>query len=470
MNNLDYFFNPRSIAIVGATDDPLKFGHEISKNVRNTLAISSNYNKPELFLINHKRTELFNQHCYKRLSDIPISPDLTILLVPAKFVLPILSECTSVKTKTVIIVTAGFGEIDEEGKLKEQEMLKIAREGNFRIMGPNCVGIINMQIPLNASFILTPPIGSVSTIAQSGSFGASIIYRMESLGQGIQKFANLGNAIDVQPHEMISYFQKDQSTKVISLYLETIKTGRAFFEKTRETTHVKPVVILKSGRTSQGQISASSHTGALASDFRIFQGVAHQARFHLVENEIEFQSAMNVLSTPQIKFQGEKVGIITNAGGPGVILTDLFDDKGIKLAKLGQKSSDFDKYQNPLVKWTNPLDIIASAREKQYQEATKSFLEEKDIDILVILCVIPTFLDMNPIEHATGVITSWLNTPPPRKPLIMGWLAGTIADPARKIVLENKIPYFTSIPEVVSAVNALIYWNKVNKKEEKENN
>jgi acyl-CoA synthetase (NDP forming) len=461
MNDLDYFFFPKSIAIIGATDDPLKFGHEITKNVIETLKYSKEgRNKRVLYLVNKKKDMIFNQPCFKNIRKLPLPPDLSIILVPSKAVLQVLRDCATIGTKAVIIITAGFGEIDEKGKEIEKQMLDITRHGGFRLIGPNCVGIINTEIPLNASFIKTPEPGKISLISQSGSVGASIIYRLsDTLKQGLHIFVNLGNAIDVQPHEMIEYLRNLSGTNTIGCYLETIKDGRSFYYEAKKTTSKKPIVVLKAGRTRQGKLSAASHTGALASDFKIFEGMTRQSRIFSVKDEISLQSALFTLAVVGNKIEKPKIGIITNAGGPAVILSDLLAESGIKLASLTKEIPTLINNLNPLVKWHNPLDLIASAREKEYQVATQLFLLEKNIDLLLVLCVVPTFLEMNPLEHARGVISAWLQMSIPRKPLIMGWLSGDIGEKARSLALENDIPYFTTIPEILIAVEALFYYS-----------
>ena len=462
MKELDYFFYPRSIAIIGATDDPKKFGYEITKNALDTLNTSDHGKKIQLYLINRHKDRLFNQKSYRSILSLPTAPDLTIILVPSQGVLDVLRECANIGTKAVIIITAGFGEIDEKGKLVEEEMLNIAKNGKFRIIGPNCVGIINMEIPLNASFIKTPLPGSISIISQSGSVGASIIYRQSDiLRQGLHIFVNLGNAIDIKPNEVIAYLRDSKGTDAIGCYIETITDGREFYNEAKQTTPRKPIVALKAGRTEQGKMSASSHTGALASDFRIFEGMTKQSRIFLVKDEIAFQTALATLTLLKPSNKIQKIGIITNAGGPAVITSDLLDEHGIKLASLPNEKPLLYEKLNPLVKWSNPLDLIASARKEDYYIATKLFLEEKNVDFLLVICVVPTFLGMDPLEHAQGVINAWLEEPEPRKPLVMGWLSGDIGEKARKLAIDNKIPYFTSIPELLTSLEVLIYYSKL---------
>ncbi len=465
MTSLDRFFYPKSIAIVGATDDPSKLGYELTANIIQTTTKIHERERPSLYLVNPSKKRIKTLSCHPRLSRLPETPDLTLIVVPAKHVLSVLQECATIGTKAVVIITAGFGEINQEGKEMEQKFLKISQDAQFRIIGPNCVGLINMDLPMNASFVKTPPHGFISMISQSGSFAAANIYRMHSMGIGIQKLINLGNAIDVQPHEILDYLSRDANTEVIGMYLETLQKGRSFYEISRKVTQKKPIIVLKSGRTQEGQKSASSHTGALATDHRIFTGMAKQARIHLVADEIEFQSALNALSHGYKDVKDNKVGIITNAGGPAVILTDLIADRGLKLAKLGKIPEIVKESLNPLVKWTNPLDLIATARKKDYQVATLALLEHEDVDILMVLCVVPTFLQMTPTEHLEGVIDAirtYRTKHSRRKPVILGWLAGNIAEQSRQLAIDEGLPFFTSIKEVADAAISLSFYSKKN--------
>ncbi len=321
------FFNPSSIAIVGATDDPRKFGHEVTKNVVSSLKHSSQ--QVEIFPVNPKKHKVMGLKSYNNLSSINRPIDLVIILVPKKAVRSVVEEAISNKTKGIIIVTAGFGEYSEEGKKEEQYLAKLAKENGARIIGPNCVGIINTNIPLNASFIITPPKGKIAIISQSGSMAAAIVYGGIPLGY----FANIGNQADVSETEILEYFLSLDDVSVVGMYLETLKDPLGFYHALK--TSSKPVVVFKTGRTDQGAKSASSHTGSIATSHVAFTAAIKQAHQHIANDEIEFVGKLKALSTftPQEQM---RIAIITNAGGPAVALSDLLAECGFSLTEISE--------------------------------------------------------------------------------------------------------------------------------------
>ena len=456
-SDLSMFFEPSSIAIVGATDDPLKFGHEVTKNI---VQSTKNAEKPpQIIPINPKKEKIMGFQAFPSLKDYGKPVDLVIVLVPKKAVRAVVEDALEIGTRGIIIVTAGFGEYNEEGKKEEQYLVNIAKKRNTRIIGPNCVGIVNTRIPLNASFIITPPKGNIAMISQSGSMGAALIYSGIPLGL----FANIGNQADVTETEVLEYFLSLNDINVVGLYLETLKEPRKFYETIKNSS--KPVVVLKSGRTSQGAKSAASHTGSIATSQVAFEAAIKQAHQFLSLNELEFLSMLRVLSK-YYPIENPKIGIITNAGGPAVTLSDLLAEAEITLGELTKKTKEKIASQfPPLVKPNNPMDIIASAREEDYYKATKAFLEDPNIDILIPICVVPTFLEMKPEEHMRGVLRAIKDTNT-KKPVLPVWLSGEIAKIGRELSEKEGIPSFGTLPEVVYAVKTL-YRKKLFSNDEK---
>jgi len=276
---VSFFFYPKTIALIGATSNPKKFGNAVTINLLRNKNLSS-----QIFLVSQKSQEIAGLKPYKSVLDIPKDIDIAIILVPAKVIVNVIDQCLEKKVKGIIIITAGFGEIDDKGKKKEQEIALKSINTGTRIIGPNCVGIQNLDIGLNASFIQTAPKGSISMISQSGSFGCASFYAMERGHIGCSKFANIGNAIDVSFNEILEYFKTDQNTHIISIYMETIENGREFLTILKDIIGLKPIVILKGGRTDFGMKAASSHTGSLASNYKMFQTSLKQTGVVLCEN------------------------------------------------------------------------------------------------------------------------------------------------------------------------------------------
>ncbi len=440
------FFNPASIAIVGATDDPKKFGHEVTKNIVSSLKDSSKH--VDIFPINPKKSEVMGLKSYRNLREIGKPIDLVIVLVPKKAVKPVVEDAIANRVKGIIIVTAGFGEYSEEGKREEQYLAKLARDNNARIIGPNCVGIINTNIPINASFIITPPPGKIAVISQSGSMAAAIIYGGIPLGY----FANIGNQADISETEILEYFLSLDEVSVVGMYLETLKDPIRFYHTLKNSS--KPIVVFKTGRTEQGAKSASSHTGSIATSHVAFTAAIKQTHQHLANDEIEFVGKLKALSrySPQEQM---RIAIITNAGGPAVALSDLLAEHGFSLTEISAVTkAQIKEHFPPLVKPGNPLDIIASARENEYRLATKAFLEDENIDVLIPLCVVPTFLEMNPKEHMEGVLKAIQETNT-SKIILPLWLSGDLALPGRKLAEKKGIPTYGTLRELIAALEAL---------------
>ena len=302
--SLNNFFYPKSIAIVGASNNPKKFGYEIMKNI-----IEGGY-KGKIIPINIREEEVMGLKAAKTIKEVREQIDLAIIAIPAVFVPQVIQECAEKGIKNIIIVSGGFSEVGEEGRKLEEQVVKIAKKNGIRIIGPNCVGIQNTEISLNASFVMRALPGSIGVITQSGALGASQIYLAISEGIGFSKFINLGNACDVSIPEAIKYLANDPQTKVIALYIEGVDEGKSFMEALRYATTKKPVVVVKAGRTEAGMRAVLSHTGSLAGKDVIFDAVFKQTGAIRVET---LQQLFNVarLIVEQPPPSGKRVAIIT---------------------------------------------------------------------------------------------------------------------------------------------------------------
>ncbi|MBY9001246.1 MAG: CoA-binding protein [Candidatus Heimdallarchaeota archaeon] len=443
------FFYPKTIAIIGATSDPKKFGNAVSANL-----VEDKELQAEIFPVNPKATEIFGLKCYESVLEIEKEIDLAIILVPSKAVPLVVDQCIEKNVKRVIIISAGFGEINDEGKKIEQEMKRKSLEVGMRLIGPNCVGIQNIGIGMNASFVQKPSKGNVSMVTQSGSFGAAILYEMVGQGLGFTKFANLGNMIDLNLTDLLEYFISDEDSKVVCVYLENVVNGRAFYNKLVEVSAKKPTVVLKGGRTAAGMKSASSHTGSIATDYNSLKAAVKQAGATLCESLGDYIAAIKAFSfLPEPK--GGRIGVLTNSGGSAVLFSDHSEEMGLELVDF---TEDFKKKINPhvipLVKKVNPLDMIAGANGEGYYQVTKAMLEDPNIDIVVPCCVIPTFLEMKPDEHYKGVIKAW-NETGRKKPIFPIFMSGSLLDTIKEFAEKEKTPIFLSPKEAAFAVKVL---------------
>ncbi|MCE7741702.1 MAG: acetyl-CoA synthetase [Candidatus Heimdallarchaeota archaeon] len=444
------FFYPKTIAVIGATADSKKFGNAVTVNLLENEQLES-----ELFPINPKSTEILGLKSYASILEVEKEVDLAIVLVPSKAVPIVVDQCIEKNVKRIIIVSAGFGEINEEGKKLEQAMTSKALKKDIRIIGPNCVGIMNVDTGMNASFILSPPKGNVSMVTQSGSFGAACLYEMQDQGLGFSKFANLGNMSDINLTDLLGFYLEDANSEVVCIYLENVIDGRKFYEILKKVANKKPTIILKGGRTAYGASAAASHTGSIATDYSSLKAAIKQSGATLCENLNDYVAAIKAFSFLPLP-AGNRVGILTNSGGSAVLFSDNAEEFGLKMAEF---STDFiDKitpHVIPLVKKVNPLDLIAGANGESYYQVTKAMLDDPNIDIVVPCAVIPTFLEMTLDEHYLGVIKAW-NETGRKKPIIPIFMSGELVDKTKEIAEKELAPVFLSPREAAFAVKVLI--------------
>ncbi|MHA2280313.1 MAG: CoA-binding protein [Promethearchaeota archaeon] len=447
---VSFFFNPKTIAVIGATSNPKKFGNAVTINL-----IKNANLKSEIFLVSRRGQEISGLECYKSILEIPKDIEVAIILIPAKGIDEVIDQCVKKKVKGIIIITAGFGEIDDEGKKKEIEIAMRCNNVGIRVMGPNCVGIQNLNMGLNASFIQTAPLGDISMISQSGSFGCATFYAMERESIGCSKFANIGNNIDVSFSEILDFLNTDVNTQIICIYIETIENGRKLLETVKKIVPIKPVVLLKGGRTSLGMKAASSHTGSIATNYKMLKASLKQSGTVLCESTFDFITALKSFSFLPLP-QGENIGVITNSGGSSVLFSDKAEQFGLKLAEFSDiLLKRASAHLIPLVKFVNPLDMIGGADEDTYYNITKLMLEDPNIDIVVACVVIPPFLEMKSDEHYIGIIRAWNDTER-KKPLIPLIMFGEEFKALREHSKREKATIFYTPHDAAFAIKILV--------------
>lgn len=447
---ISFFFEPQSIAVIGATSNPKKFGNAVTINILHNKNISK-----DIFLVSRNSREISGFKCYNSILDITREIDIAIILVPAQYIDEVIDECIEKQVKGIIIITAGFGEINEEGKKKEFEIVERCKKAGIRVMGPNCVGIQNLDIGLNASFIQLAPPGKIGMISQSGSFGCASFYAMEREDIGCSKFANIGNGVDVSFDEILDFFNTDHITEIVCIYVETIDNGRVFLDSLRKILPKKPVIILKGGRTRYGMKAASSHTGSMATNYKMLKSSIKQAGAVLCENLTDFISALKTFSFLPIP-KGERIGVLTNSGGSSVLFSDKAEEFGLNLTEFSEILKErVSSYLIPLVKLENPLDMIGVADEQTYYNITKLMLEDSEIDIVVACVVIPPFLEMKSNEHYKGIIQAWNDTGR-RKPLIPLIMFGDQFKDLRVHSKKEKSTIFFTPHDAAYAIKLLI--------------
>ena len=377
-HELETFFKPKSIAVVGASKDSTKIGHAALKNI-----LISNY-ECKLYPINLKEKEILGIKCYQKLADVPGKIDLVLVSVPAKIVPQIIKECVQKDVKNVIIISSGFSEVGN--RESEDEIKKIAEKSKMRILGPNTMGYKNASDGLDASFVFgVPRRGNLALVSQSGALGIGMIYLANNEFVGISKIIGVGNKLDIDDDDLIDYFSQDPETNVIGLYIEGIKDGRAFMNSIKACN--KPVLVVKAGRSSAGARATISHTGSMAGSDKIYSAAIKQAGGIRCRDIVElFDMARALAGQPPAK--GNRIGIVTNGGGLGILLTDACEANGLTIPKLSPRTyKKIDKILPNLVKPNNPVDLVADAGFYRYEACTKALLEDPNIDGIIVASV-----------------------------------------------------------------------------------
>ncbi len=450
--DLRYLFNPRSIAIIGATPKKDKASYTIMKN------LLSNY-KGKIYLVNPNYDEIESRKAYKSVLDIPQEVDLGIVVVNASISNKVIEESIRKKVKFLVVITAGYKEIGGEGVKREQELIRMIKESNYstRVVGPNCLGILDNNSNVDILFlpenkISKPPRGDISLIFQSGALGASIIDRFADELIGISRFVSYGNASDLNELDFLEYFIHDPKTKVIGLYLEGIKDGRKLFNLLKAS--YKPIVVIKGGKTDKGSKATLTHTGSLAGNYEIFKGMCDQTNTILANNFREFENYLKIFSmNPPMK--RKEVLVVTNGGGFGVLAADEVSSSKLTLYEITSKEENrIRKFLPSYANVHNPLDLIGDANSERYKNVLNIFSNNNNIGAFLIIMLVQTFsLD----ENIVKVISDFKKKVD--KPVVGVIEGGTYAYVLRKKLENVKVPVYASVNEAVDALEKLYLWS-----------
>lgn len=456
-HELETFFQPKIIAVVGASKDTRKIGHEALKNI-----LISDY-ECEIFPINPKEKEILGLKCYKKVTDVPEKIDLVLISVPAVIVAQILRDCAQKKVKNVIIISSGFSEVGNHDL--EAELVSIIKKSNMRVLGPNVMGYKNASIGLDASFAYgNPRKGNVALISQSGALGIGMIYLANNEFMGVSKIIGVGNKIDIDDDDLIDYFAQDTETKVVGLYIEAVKDGRAFMNSIKKCN--KPVLVVKAGRSKAGARATASHTGSMAGSDKIYTAAIKQAGGIRCRDLVElFDMAKALAGQPPA--QGNNIGIVTNGGGIGIMLTDACEEAGLNVPKLSPKTyKKIDKIIPDLVRPNNPVDLSADAGFFRYELATSALLEDPNIDGVIVASVHGGYARP---EEFIGAILKMIRErklhKEYKKPIIATWVGGREYE---DLVLDLKaagVPIYPSAWRTARSMLALYLEGKRIKKE-----
>ncbi|MHC4659313.1 MAG: acetate--CoA ligase alpha subunit [Planctomycetota bacterium] len=384
IKNVESIMNPTSIAVVGATNRPGSVGLAVFRNILNAGF------EGVLYPVNPKAKAVQSVKAYPKLTDIPDEVDLAVVIVPAEIVCSILEEAGHKQVKGAIVITAGFKEVGGRGVELESSLKEVVEKYDIRLVGPNCLGVINNdeKVRLNASFATKmPKAGNIAFISQSGALCTAVLDYAEGRDVGFSKVVSFGNKADVSEIDLLHYLKDDPDTDVILMYLEDITHGRAFLETAREITWQarKPMLAVKSGRSTEGARAAASHTGSLVGSDTAYDAIFHQSGILRVESIDElFNQAIAFSKQPIPK--GNRVAIITNAGGPGIMATDAAIRHSLKMAAFSDETKQKLKQElPPTASIQNPVDVIGDATHERYEAAIRHILVDENVDAAIII-------------------------------------------------------------------------------------
>jgi len=446
MRDLNKIFNPKSVAIVGATAREKSVGLGVARNI-----LEGAQGQRSVFFVNPNQPEILGQKTYSKIIDIQEEIDLAVIVVPAPVVSQIVDECVQKKVGGVVIISAGFSEIGKEGQIKQDEIVKKVKDAGIPLIGPNCLGVINTSVGLNASFApRTPKKGEVAFVSQSGALLDILIDGAEDLG--VSCAISYGNEADVGLLDVLEWLENDQATKVIALYVEAIKDGRRFMDIASKIVKTKPIIALKAGKFESSSNAVKSHTGSMAGDYKIYNSAFKQS------GVIEIESIEEMLDVAKLLAWQNRCknsfGIITNGGGCGVLATDYCKINGINLAKLSSETVEkisANPVMSPVWSKSNPADIVGDASPMRYKATIEAVLVQEDISGVMVIQTPQIMTEA--LENARVIIEAHNSFP--SKPIVCFFLGGKISQEAIKLLQENKIPNYSELKRGIKSLSFL---------------
>jgi len=465
MDRLDAIFEPASLAVVGASTAPGKVGHDIFVNI-----LKGGYTGT-LYPVNPKARSVASVRAYPTILDIPDEVSLAMIILPPKLAVRAVEDAIEKGVKGIVIVSAGFREVGEEGRQIEDQIVAMCREAGVRVIGPNCLGVINpsSDIRLNASFSARmPESGNVSFISQSGALCTAVLDFAADREFGFSKFISIGNKADVDELDLLRYLHADQNTEVIMIYVEELRRGPEFIEEVKEITagdNPKPVLVIKSGRTGAGAQAAASHTGALAGTEAVYDAIFQQSgiiRVESIDELFDFATAFaykNESALGKLRRKvpnGNRVAIVTNAGGPGIVATDMTVSSGLQLADFHEDTIEVLASHLPsAANLHNPVDVIGDAAQDRYENALAAVIRDQGVDgALVILT--PQSMT-NALETAKAIARIARRS---SKPILCCFMGIVDVSAGVKYLQANGIPVFKFPENAAKAFGALYRYSQ----------
>lgn len=442
-NNIDYFFNAKNIAVVGASRNPKKFGHIIFRNLIE-----------KAYPVNPNAQEILGKKCYASIKDIKGPVDLVVIVVPAEQVISAIADCKDKNVKAAIVISSGFAEV---GRKEEEERIKRVA-GDMRLVGPNVIGIYDSYSGIDTVFNLRhrqqrPRPGNIAFLSQSGAFGAAIMDQAAHEHIGLSKFVSLGNMADVNEIDMLEYLAGDKNTKVITMYIEGSKDYRKLYYCLKRVTKTKPVIVVKAGKTKETKKAVASHTASMAGESGIFSGMLRQAGA-LETTEEEMFDVAKAFNQPLP--HGNRVQVVTDGGGFGILAADALVSSGMKLSKLSSRTAkEIKKYVPSYASVANPLDLTGDATTSRYKDVLPFVFADKNVDaVLIIFLMQISSLDSKVVD----VIASMKRF---KKPIAVCMTGGEYTNIHRRMLEEKDVPTYGSPESAAKALKALFEYEKI---------
>jgi 4-hydroxybutyryl-CoA synthetase (ADP-forming) len=442
------FLSPKSIAVIGASDKEGSVGRAITSN------IMKGY-KGTVFPISPTRDKVFGKKAYKSVLDVPKSIDLAVIVTKNQIVPVVLEECGKKKIKGAIVITAGFKEVDEEGAKLEQKLKDIAKKYSIQVIGPNCLGVMNLdpKTMMNSTFLkITPKSGEIALISQSGAICAALVEDASAQGIGFSAVLSMGNKADMSEIDILKILAEHKQTKVIVMYLEDMGNGQEFLKVCKQITkkQKKPVLVLKSGRSPEGARAAMSHTGALMGSDEIYDALLKQSgaiRVDTMEELFDYATAFSKQPLPE---KGELV-IVSNAGGPAIISTDSCSKLGIKMAKIEEIRSKIDAVIPPWGSSRNPVDIVGDADFNRFENVLNEVLQHKNVGSVISMCTPSATLDYDKLAEVIVKMSKKY-----KKTMLASLMGLDEGITNREILADGDIPYYTYAEGSIRALKAML--------------
>ncbi len=464
MSGLDSIFSPASIAVIGASTTPGKVGHDIFLNI-----LKGGY-KGVLFPVNPRAKAVLSVKAYPSVLQIPDEVDLSFIILPPRLALDAVKQSIEKGVGGIVIVSAGFKEVGGEGAEIEREIVEVCREAGVRLVGPNCLGVINplSNVQLNASFSRRmPQPGKISFISQSGALCTAVLDFAADRDFGFSKFISIGNKADVDEVDLLNYFYEDPDTEVIMIYLEELRRAHEFIQVAKKVTSgmkPKPLLVIKSGRTSAGARAAASHTGAIAGSDAVYQAIFEQTgiiRAETINELFDFATAFTYKSeTPLGKLRtkvpsGNRVAIITNAGGPGIVATDVTVTTGLRLAEFTKETTEaLREFLPSTANIHNPVDVIGDATSDRYENALRVVISDPNVDGALVILTPQSMTDALATAEAIVRIASTTS-----KPIVCCFMGVIDVSPGVEYLQKHGYPVFSFPENAAKALGALYKFN-----------